>query len=203
MSGLREAKKAASRAALAEAAAEIALRSGTDGLTVAAIAEAAGVSTRTFHNYFGSREEAVIHYVAGVVDGLAARFEDLTDGLPLIDALEAVVTGSANTTVAERLGQETVSEFVALARLSQLVEGMCAGDPILGRLNSRLDRLYDRYPGMDRFDVFLQFNLAISAIALTWQRREDELAAGQQMPSFTEMLGRTFDVLRHGVAGRG
>ena len=58
MSGLRETKKAATRTALSRAAAEIALMEGPEAFTVAAIAAAAGVSPRTFHNYFPSREDA-------------------------------------------------------------------------------------------------------------------------------------------------
>jgi AcrR family transcriptional regulator len=59
--GLRERKKAATRLALHEAALELAVRDGLEGVTVEAIADAANVSRRTFSNYFSSKEEAIYH----------------------------------------------------------------------------------------------------------------------------------------------
>lgn len=59
-SGLRERKKLATRQALSAAAIRLALEQGFDNVRVEDIAEAAGVSPRTFNNYFSSREEAIV-----------------------------------------------------------------------------------------------------------------------------------------------
>ena len=59
--GLRERKKEATREALHEAALRLAADRGPDGVTIDDIADAAGVSRRTFSNYFGSKEEAFLH----------------------------------------------------------------------------------------------------------------------------------------------
>jgi AcrR family transcriptional regulator len=56
-SGLRERKKAATRRALIDAAADLFQRKGFAETTIAEIAEAADVSTRTFFGYFASKEE--------------------------------------------------------------------------------------------------------------------------------------------------
>ena len=58
--GLRERKKRATRHALSEAALRLALDKGIDHLTVEEISEAAGVSARTFFNYFSSKEQALL-----------------------------------------------------------------------------------------------------------------------------------------------
>lgn len=56
----RERKKRATRAALVEAAVRLAAEHGVEHVTVDAISEAAGVSARTFFNYFDSRDEVFV-----------------------------------------------------------------------------------------------------------------------------------------------
>lgn len=58
--GLRERKKLATRTALAEAAVRLAAEHGAENVTVEAISEAAGVSARTFFNYFDSHDDAFV-----------------------------------------------------------------------------------------------------------------------------------------------
>lgn len=57
--GLRERKKQATRKALRDAALRLALERGPDNVRVDDIAGAAGVSPRTYNNYFSSREQAI------------------------------------------------------------------------------------------------------------------------------------------------
>ena len=91
--GLRERKKQATRKALREAALRLALERGPDNVRVDDIAEAAGVSPRTYNNYFSSREQAIVAAVtaereARVAAAVAAR----PAGVRLADAVaDAVV----------------------------------------------------------------------------------------------------------------
>jgi AcrR family transcriptional regulator len=76
--GLREQKKQATREALRAAALRLALECGPDNVRVDDIAEAAGVSPRTYNNYFSSREQAIVAAVtaereARVAAAVAAR----------------------------------------------------------------------------------------------------------------------------------
>jgi AcrR family transcriptional regulator len=76
--GLRERKKQATRKALRDAALRLALEFGPDNVRVDDIAEAAGVSPRTYNNYFSSREQAIVAAVtaereARVAEAVAAR----------------------------------------------------------------------------------------------------------------------------------
>ena len=59
VSGLRERKKEATRRALALAAIRLAVSGGLPNLLVDDIAAEAGVSARTFNNYFSSKYEAI------------------------------------------------------------------------------------------------------------------------------------------------
>ena len=58
--GLRQRKKAETRAMLSWAAIRLAVERGLDNVRVEDIAEAAGVSPRTFNNYFSSKGEAIV-----------------------------------------------------------------------------------------------------------------------------------------------
>jgi AcrR family transcriptional regulator len=58
--GLRERKRDATRRSIEEAALALAFERGVEDTTVDAIATRAQISTRTFFNYFGSKEDAVL-----------------------------------------------------------------------------------------------------------------------------------------------
>jgi AcrR family transcriptional regulator len=83
---LRERKKQATRVALQEAALRLALRKGPENVRVEEIAEAVGVSPRTYNNYFPSREHAIVAALT------ADRAPDIPAGVPLTDGIiDAVV----------------------------------------------------------------------------------------------------------------
>ncbi|RAJ58775.1 TetR family transcriptional regulator [Streptomyces sp. Amel2xB2] len=96
--GLRERKKQATREALREAALRLAVERGPDQVRVEDIAEAAGVSPRTYNNYFASREQAIVSAVtadreARIAAAVAARPAEVR----LADAVtEAVVEQYTN-----------------------------------------------------------------------------------------------------------
>jgi AcrR family transcriptional regulator len=60
--GLRDRKKDDTRRALVETAHRLTLDRGYDSFTVADLAEAVGISRRTFSNYFSSRAECVLSW---------------------------------------------------------------------------------------------------------------------------------------------
>jgi AcrR family transcriptional regulator len=96
--GLRERKKEATRKALREAALRLALERGPDGVRVDDIAEAAGVSPRTYNNYFSSREEAIVAAVTAEREArVAAAVAAQPATTPLADAIiEAIVAQYAD-----------------------------------------------------------------------------------------------------------
>ncbi|HEY1573965.1 MAG TPA: TetR family transcriptional regulator [Pseudonocardiaceae bacterium] len=89
--GLRERKKLATRQALGWAAISLAVQRGLDNVRVEDIAAAAGVSPRTFNNYFASKQEAICSVTVDraelIGDTLLARPADE----PLAEALLAAM----------------------------------------------------------------------------------------------------------------
>lgn len=93
VTSLRERKKQATRATLAAAALRLALERGPGNVRVDDIAAAAGVSPRTYNNYFPSREQAI---VAGVAASRAARVAAAVTARPAEAGLaEAVIDAVA------------------------------------------------------------------------------------------------------------
>jgi AcrR family transcriptional regulator len=90
--GLRQRKKQATRNALREAALRLALERGPDNVRVEDIAEAAGVSPRTYNNYFSSRQQAVVAAIsaereARIAAAVAARPSHVPLAVAIIDAI--------------------------------------------------------------------------------------------------------------------
>nr|WP_245534372.1 TetR/AcrR family transcriptional regulator [Xylanimonas cellulosilytica] len=91
---VRERKKRERRRALIDAAQALVRERGLDGVTVEEISAAAGVSTRTFFNYFASKDDAVL----GVHDIVLAPETErvFVSGGPtgrLLDDLQVLVAG--------------------------------------------------------------------------------------------------------------
>ncbi|NSC24855.1 TetR family transcriptional regulator [Streptomyces albus subsp. chlorinus] len=93
--GLRERKKLETRSALRAAAVRMYLERGPAAVTVHDICEAAGVSPRTFFNYFDTKDDAVFDWdrrLAGqLAELLAERPADETPLVALHRALRAAV----------------------------------------------------------------------------------------------------------------
>jgi AcrR family transcriptional regulator len=84
--GLRERKKRLMREQLSDTAARMFMERGFDGLRVAEVAEACGVSEKTVFNYFPTKE-------ALLLDRLGATMTALRDGLsdPAVPPVEAAL----------------------------------------------------------------------------------------------------------------
>lgn len=87
-SGLRERKKAATKAALSAATFRLAIaKEGVENVTADEIAAEAGVSTRTFHNYFASKEAALLYDFNETSKALLADLRERAATQPIWDAI--------------------------------------------------------------------------------------------------------------------
>jgi AcrR family transcriptional regulator len=199
---LRERKKAATREALQATALRMAVRDGLDALTVEAIAEAVDVSPRTFFNYFGSKEEALL-------PSDEARHEELqraiaarpADEPPLV-ALHAVVRDLAvriserreETTLRMQLVRENPSllprhlaNFATFERV--LVEAIAA--------RTGLDPDRDLYPS-------LAATAAVGALrsaSQLWRNQGDDVTDDAWLPDLPDLVDLIDDAFRELAAG--
>lgn len=192
MTSLRETKKATTRSALAEAAATIALDKGVEGLTVAAIAEAAGVSPRTFHNYFSSREEALFHSIMRRVRALIEEIDTLPQGLSFLGAMEEVAVRGLHHDPSH------AASLSVLACLGEVGEALGKGE-IKKSVNREFDVLIENicscFPELDELEATVTLGAASHAVAVAIRdfsrSSESDLAEGERL------IRRAFAVLRN------
>jgi AcrR family transcriptional regulator len=89
--GLRERKKLGTRWALSDAALELALERGLEHVTRRDIANKAGVSLRTFNNYFAGKYEAIAFRQIDRMRQSLAVFRELPADEPLWSAITEAV----------------------------------------------------------------------------------------------------------------
>ena len=91
--GLRERKKRETRRALNLAALDLVEERGFAAVTTEEIAARAGVSARTFFNYFPSKEAAVIGTTAEELEAYAAALEEDVEGESPLESLRRILAG--------------------------------------------------------------------------------------------------------------
>ena len=89
--GLRERKKAETRTAIRQAVLLLALQHGIEAVTVEQIAAEANVSVRTFHNYFGSKTEALTEAWQDELEVYVDALRERPAGEPILASLEHVL----------------------------------------------------------------------------------------------------------------
>jgi AcrR family transcriptional regulator len=195
--GLRERKKLATRAALGQAAWRLTMERGYDKVRVEDIAAAAGVSVRTFSNYFASKDQALLSIGEDrsqrVVAALAARppGEDLWEALAAAIASQFTGEGEVPRDAASSV---TYPAELAAAhrRLSVSIEASLAV-AIAERTGTDAER--DLYPRL-----VAAVTVSATQTAFDYWRRADGQRGDDAPPGepFADFLRR---VLRHVAAG--
>lgn len=124
--GLRERKKLATRRALAMAAWRLAFERGLEQTRVEDIAAEAGVSPRTFNNYFSSKEDAMVYLAVDRAAQICAGLRERPSGESLADALGQLF-------VAQYVGGRSTNEE-GLAQLQRLISSQALSGAYLKAL---------------------------------------------------------------------
>jgi AcrR family transcriptional regulator len=119
MSSLRERKKEQTRQEISDTATALFAGHGFEQVTIAQVAEAAGVSKMTVTNYFPRKEDLVYDRAEYIIGGLAAAVRDRRPGESLLDAVRR--------DYAEATARRDVTLGVAGRRFASMV----AASPVL------------------------------------------------------------------------
>jgi AcrR family transcriptional regulator len=192
--GLRERKKRETRRALSSAALRLARELGPDRVTIEAIAEAAGVSPRTFFNYFPSKDDAIVGVAPAEASELLRDLVDQPDDATPLDALRAMCLAAVprlEVSVDElwarhQLMQEHPSLATRRTAAFAEVERSLAAE-IARRTGRDLER--DLYPSL----VVTAASAALKTAVSVWQER------GRREP-LADLLDEAFRTIEAGYA---
>lgn len=146
-STLRDRRREETTTAIAEAALDLAVARGWSAVTVDDVAGAAGVSRRTFFNYFPTKDEALLHLAATWDPALLAGFTASTG--PVLDALEDLVVAHAARQLHDRTRSLQVMRLVETT--PELLPGLLARFAAVEQDLSRA--VVARHPGQDPLEA--------------------------------------------------
>lgn len=141
VAGLRARKKALTRQAISDEATRLFLERGFDEVTLAEVAEAAGVSVKTIFNYFGSKEELFLDREELLHSAILDAVRTRGPGVRVTQALIALLTESR---MPDGAGWMPLFDGERYAMFRRFLEVWQASPALQGRYLSSNERLQDR-----------------------------------------------------------
>jgi AcrR family transcriptional regulator len=193
--GLRETKKLAMRQEIADAAMRLFVKRGFDHVTVAEVAEAAGVSEKTVFNYFPTKEDLFFDEVPKRAEVLRQAIAGRPQGETLVAALRRMQVAecprlcSPGFAVFARVLEESMAlqakELEVMAYLAQaLTEALQA-------------------EGIDERDARIAAGLLLSVHRQFFRAARKQALAGKHGPAAVRRLEadieRAYTLLEHGL----
>jgi AcrR family transcriptional regulator len=122
MTGLRERKKTDTRRALSDAAMRLVLERGMDNVTREDIAALAGVSARTFSNYFATKYDALVYRPTERLRRSVALFHQRPAGEALWTSITEAILGPIEDDFVEATGDKnTLPAPTSLTEIRKLL----------------------------------------------------------------------------------
>jgi AcrR family transcriptional regulator len=195
--GLRETKKLRTRQEIAGQAMGLFARRGFDHVTVAEVAEAAGVSEKTVFNYFPTKEDLFWDEVPEREAAMVEAVRDREPGESVAAALERLQAGGSDRLASPR--------FATFARIIEESRALQAKElEIMARYTDALAAVIAGEPGVHELDARVAANVLVS---VQWQHFRNARAhalAGRHGPSTARRLRselkRAYRLLEHGLA---
>ena len=198
-SSLRDRKRDETRRSLAAAAYGIVRDEGVEALTAEAVADRAGVSRRTFFNYFPSVDSVLTASIAQFFDSVTERLDARPQDEDVLDTALACLTDTTDTELLERI-----------AVIARAAEGSThARGLVLVEMHAWLEDLEDwlrgRLPeGTDELVIATTASIAVGAAEgafRVWARAAADPDAAPV--DLTEALAASLAIARHGLDRQG
>lgn len=170
--GLRERRRRQTSADIRGAAVRLAQERGWDKVTIEEICVQAGISTRTFFNYFPNKEAAIAYGPSDIPPDLAAEFV-ASGAAPLPTVLAELITLAAHHLRDTPMQREQAVCMLDLAKTTPAVLAAFLAD--LERFQTQLTDIVAKRQGMPADDEIASL---ISALALTAVRSGIERWSG-------------------------
>ncbi|MDK8711881.1 TetR/AcrR family transcriptional regulator [Corynebacterium accolens] len=196
MTSLRESKKRATRQAMSDAAARLALDGGAEAVTVSGITSAVGVSPRTFHNYFSSVADSLLHYTADVLEAFAEGIPTAFPGEPISSVLELTLIDALDNEYMELRSLHSLFKIgEAMENLSHTAEEKKKFDSVIHRI---IAAFQERYPEYSTFELTIILNACGSTGNACQQelKRRCEMGKAPSKRERDELVHHAFATLR-------
>ena len=198
--GLRETKKLQTRQEIANEAMRLFATRGFDGVTVAEVAAAAGVSEKTVFNYFPTKEDLFFDEVPKREALLVAAIRDREPGESVLAALRSLQV--------RECARLCNPGFATFARIIEESPALRAKElEVMARFAQVLTAAIQSELGVDERDARIAAGLLISVHRQVFRAARQQALAGKHGPPAVRRLRadleRAYDLLEHGLGGLG
>ena len=192
---LRERKKAQTKNRMAEAAVSILIDEGPEAATITAITEQAGVSVRTFHNYFTTREEAFTYYIRQFFNQIGEAIRAYPIKTSAVELMQDVLWQNLAETSGDMKTSYHVMSIAERLGLSVLSRDKNYPSSMFYDLGEILHQKMDGE--LSRYQAYLICHLTVSAAASAMEAYiSGELTTDRDM---RHLFDEAFDLLRRGI----
>jgi AcrR family transcriptional regulator len=194
--GLRETKKVITRQAIADAAMGLFVTKGFDRVTVAEIAQQAGVSEKTVFNYFPTKEDIFFDEVPERLEALTEAIRSREAGQSLVDAMHELH--------AKQCGRLASAGFAYFARTIAESPALQAKEmEVMGQFTNHMAATIREELGVHPADAQIAANLLMSVHWQFFRNAREHALAGRSGPAAARRLRndleRAYRLLEHGL----
>lgn len=153
----RELNKAATRQAISDSTLELLRSQGPGNFTVEDIAESAGISRRTFFNYFSSTEAAIASVTHGFLDTALEQFRLRPANEPILESARAALVELADPmTVAPMAELFSLTQASPLLARSELEAWDHCTEQIIAAARERAQNRATQNPARETDELYLR-----------------------------------------------
>ena len=194
--GLRETKKLRTRQDIAEKAMGLFARRGFDHVTVAEVAEAAGVSEKTVFNYFPTKEDLFYDEAPARAAALVAAIREREPEVSVLEALRR-----QNLASCRRMSSPA---FAVFARIIEESPALAAKElEVMAQLTETLAGAIRDELAVPEIDAKIAANMLVGVHWQLFRSARAQALAGRQGPAAVRRLrsdlDRAYRLLEHGL----